>query len=74
MAGKKKVAKKRVRAATVVAPTVVVETPVVATPAPEPEKKRVMSERTRLLGLYEQLQNLNVHSIGDLEVLISRAD
>lgn len=37
-------------------------------------KPHVMSEKTRLLGLYEQLQNLNVRSISDLEVLISRAD
>lgn len=46
---------------------------VAAVPVVE-HKPHVMSEKTRLLGLYEQLQNLNVRSISDLEVLISRAD
>ena len=41
-------------------------TPVVVRP--------VISEKEKLQFLYQQLKDLKVHSIGDLEVLISRTE
>lgn len=44
----------------------------------EPEEPKVerekVSEKERLLRLYQTLKDLNVHSISDLENLIARAE
>ena len=47
---------------------------IVETTSAELPKAHIKTEKEKLLELYQTLKDLNINSIGDLEVRISRAE